>query len=178
MCYSHLHKHVTSLARTPLIHVHTSPFHALTVLSFLRNNQSRQLHAISFDVELLDIAISQFPGHLRFEIYQRNVSIQLLKNFTTFQMSINNPINSGSSLPKTVLVSPSQNEIQATDLSNMPSSSSINLNKLRFEFTVDHGNALVNSDVQTKRLKLLRKELDHIQNTAWQLQPIEKYIGP
>nr|CAD7423986.1 unnamed protein product [Timema monikensis] len=37
-----------TLALTPLIYVRTSPLHTLTVLSLLRNIQSRQPHAISF----------------------------------------------------------------------------------------------------------------------------------
>nr|CAD7439211.1 unnamed protein product [Timema bartmani] len=42
----------TTLARTPVIHVYPSPFHALTFLSHLFNNQSCQPRAISFDKKL------------------------------------------------------------------------------------------------------------------------------
>nr|CAD7448046.1 unnamed protein product [Timema bartmani] len=51
MCYTHIAQTqplYTALTRTPLIHVRMSPLHALTVMSFLRNNQSCQPHTISF----------------------------------------------------------------------------------------------------------------------------------
>nr|CAD7194090.1 unnamed protein product [Timema douglasi]CAD7405809.1 unnamed protein product [Timema poppensis] len=51
MCYAHIAQtppFYMTLALTPLIHVRTSPFHVLTVLSLLRNNQSRQPLAVSF----------------------------------------------------------------------------------------------------------------------------------
>lgn len=83
-----------------------------------------------------------------------------------------------SSLPKTVLSSPSQIESQSSALNSSPSISTDLLNRIKFEETVDKNRSqTLEKDAHQKRIKQLRKELDHIQNTAWKYQHIDTYIG-
>lgn len=83
-----------------------------------------------------------------------------------------------SSLPKTVLSSPSQIESQGSALNSSPSISTDLLNRIKFEETVDKTSSqTLEKDAHQKRMKQLRKELDYIQNTAWKYQHIDTYIG-
>lgn len=84
-----------------------------------------------------------------------------------------------SSLPKTVVSSPSQIESQASSaLNSSPSISSDLLNRIKFEETVDKNRSqTLDKDAHQKRIKQLRKELEYIQNTAWKYQHIDTYIG-
>lgn len=83
-----------------------------------------------------------------------------------------------SSLPKTVLSSPSQIESQGSALNSSPSLSTDLLNRIKFEETVDKNRSqTLEKDAHQKRMKQLRKELDYIQNTAWKYQHIDTYIG-
>lgn len=84
---------------------------------------------------------------------------------------------SSSGLSKTVLSSPGQSESQASELSSSLPSSTAVLSRLKFEHTIDQSLSQLARDGHNKRLKMLRKELDYLQSTAWKYQPIDKYIG-
>lgn len=83
-----------------------------------------------------------------------------------------------NTLPKTVLSSPSQNDIQGSSLStSLHSSPGAVLSRLKFEEAVEKNNSLIDKDAHGKRIKSLRKELDFLQSTAWQYPAIDHYIG-
>ena len=84
---------------------------------------------------------------------------------------------SSSSLSKTVLSSPGQSESQASEISSSPTSSSLIISRLKFEHSVDQTLSQMVRDGHNKRMKMLRKELDYLQSTAWKYQSIDKYIG-
>lgn len=80
-----------------------------------------------------------------------------------------------SSLPKTVISSPSQSEAHSS--TSVGTTNSL-LSILKFEEAAEKSKVqLLERDAHQKRLKQLRKELDYLQNTAWKYQPIENYIG-
>lgn len=83
---------------------------------------------------------------------------------------------SSSGLSKTVLSSPGQSEPQASEISSSPTSSAV-FSRLKFEHSVDQSLSQLARDGHSKRLKILRKELDYLQSTAWKYQSIDKYIG-
>ncbi|GLG97998.1 Uncharacterized protein GBIM_04639 [Gryllus bimaculatus] len=82
---------------------------------------------------------------------------------------------SSTGLPKTVLSSPTQSESQASELSTTSLNSE--LVHLKFEHSFDQCLLQMQRDAHNKRMKLLRKELDYIQVTAWKYPVIDKYIG-
>jgi hypothetical protein len=81
-----------------------------------------------------------------------------------------------SGLSKTVLSSPGQSESQASEISSSPTSSAV-FSRLKFEHSIDQSLSQLARDGHNKRLKMLRKELDYLQSTAWKYQAIDKYIG-
>ncbi|KAK9496712.1 hypothetical protein O3M35_013009 [Rhynocoris fuscipes] len=52
------------------------------------------------------------------------------------------------------------------------------VNRLKFDNVIERPRShLLLKESHLKRLKLLKKELDYLQETAWQYHPIETYIG-
>lgn len=85
---------------------------------------------------------------------------------------------SHSNLPKTVLSSPSQSESQASTINSATTKKSSVFSRYKFEETVEKSRVqLAEQDAHQKRLRNLRKELDYIQETAWQYQSVDKFFG-
>jgi len=83
-----------------------------------------------------------------------------------------------NSLPKSILSSPSQSEAQGSSLSsNLNNTSATIQSRLRFEEAINKNRLHVSKEQDLKNLKSLRKELDHLQNTAWMYPSIDSYIG-
>lgn len=83
-----------------------------------------------------------------------------------------------NSIPKTILSSPSQSEIQGSPLTTASNTSSPTLSRLKFEEVIQKNKSqILEKEAHLKKLKNLKKELDHIQNTAWRYPSIEQYIG-
>uniref|UniRef100_A0A4P6D919 Uncharacterized protein n=1 Tax=Rhodnius prolixus TaxID=13249 RepID=A0A4P6D919_RHOPR len=77
---------------------------------------------------------------------------------------------------KTVLSTPSQNESSSSELATPRRS--VMVNRLKFDNVIERPRShLLLKECHLKRLKLLKKELDYLQETAWQYHPIETYIG-
>lgn len=58
-------------------------------------------------------------------------------------------------------------------------SSSLNKKQSRHSFPEDVSKSLatITKEEHTKRLKNLRKELDYVEKTNWQYEPIERLLG-
>lgn len=51
------------------------------------------------------------------------------------------------------------------------------LARYKVEHAVDQARSQVLKEAHQKRLKVLRKELDYLKNSAWMYQPVDKFIG-
>lgn len=51
------------------------------------------------------------------------------------------------------------------------------ISRFKVEHAVDQARAQVLKEAHQKRLKILRKELDYLKNSAWMYQPVDKFIG-
>lgn len=77
---------------------------------------------------------------------------------------------SGSTLPKAVLASPSQEE-------RIEDASLVALRSSRY-FEIVRTNAETSlQDMHQARIKALRKELDFFKESKWKYETIDKYIG-
>lgn len=79
-----------------------------------------------------------------------------------------------TTLPKTVISSPSQSEDQITSLNN---TSPTILSRLKFEEAIDKNTTQIDKEAHLKRLKILRKELDYLQNTSWKYASVDNFMG-
>lgn len=76
-----------------------------------------------------------------------------------------------SNLPKAVLSSPGQNE------ANDDSSSTAIKTSAKFHEMVKINCTQTFQELHQTRIKNLRKELDHLKETEWKYEPIDKYLG-
>lgn len=51
------------------------------------------------------------------------------------------------------------------------------LARFKVEHAVDQARSQILKEAHQKRLKILRKELDYLKNSAWMYQPVDKFIG-
>lgn len=80
-------------------------------------------------------------------------------------------------LPKTILSSPSQNDVRGSLSSGLHNCSEEVINKVKFDETIEKNISALEKEQHMKRLKSLRTELDFLQTTAWQYPSIDHYIG-